>query len=146
MPPSLGIGTGWIAVTMTRLLAAARGRPLLADAALAAVLAVLTAPDVSGTAANHHRRSPSTFCCGCRSCSGAAPPSGLRRRRWDRLRQWLVGVQVAADAALLVALYTVAAHRSLGRALLAAAVLEFGVLLAVLRWTEGPPWPRCSSC
>ena len=41
--------------------------------------------------------------------------------------QWLVSVPVAADAALLIALYTVAAHRRLDRALAAAAVLEFGV-------------------
>ncbi len=143
MPPSLGIGTGWIAVTMTRLLAAARGRPLLADAALAAVLAVLTAPDVI----RHGGESPPAITFHVLLWL----PIVFRRRAPEvvfavvagiAFGQWLVGVQVAADAALLVALYTVAAHRSLGRALLAAAVLEFGVLLAVLRWTEGPPWPR----
>jgi signal transduction histidine kinase len=41
---------------------------------------------------------------------------------------------LTADAALLVALYTVAAHCSRGRALTAAAVVEAGVLLASIRF------------
>ncbi|MEU1286762.1 histidine kinase [Kitasatospora sp. NPDC005856] len=49
--------------------------------------------------------------------------------------QWLVGVQLPADVALLVALYTVAAHSGRRGALVAGAVLEAGVLLACLRWT-----------
>ncbi|MFC4030560.1 sensor histidine kinase [Streptomyces polygonati] len=49
--------------------------------------------------------------------------------------QWLAGVRTPADAALLVALYTVAAYR--GRRLTVAAflVLEVGIALATLRWS-----------
>lgn len=48
--------------------------------------------------------------------------------------QWLAQVPLAADASLLVALYTVAARRSRAEALVAAAVLEVGVVLASLRF------------
>ncbi len=44
--------------------------------------------------------------------------------------QWLLEVDVAADIALLIALYTVAAHESRGKALAAAAILEVGAVLA----------------
>ena len=50
--------------------------------------------------------------------------------------QWLADVKVIADVALLIALYTVAVQESRRRALFAAAVLEFGAILAVLRWSE----------
>ncbi len=43
--------------------------------------------------------------------------------------QWLLGYRLIADGSLLVALYTVAAHRSRVRALTAAAVLEVGVII-----------------
>ncbi|RKT09600.1 signal transduction histidine kinase [Streptomyces sp. 1114.5] len=52
--------------------------------------------------------------------------------------QWLANVQLPSDAALLVALYTVAAHVGGRAALVAGAVVEGGALLACLRWaTEG---------
>ncbi|MFC8451616.1 sensor histidine kinase [Kitasatospora sp. NPDC057223] len=52
--------------------------------------------------------------------------------------QWLTNVQLPADIALLVALYTVAANSGRRGTLLAAAVVEGGALLACLRWaTEG---------
>jgi signal transduction histidine kinase len=44
--------------------------------------------------------------------------------------QWVVGVDVAADLALLIALYTVAAHDGRVRTLAAAAILELGAVLA----------------
>lgn len=53
------------------------------------------------------------------------------------LVQWAADVRMPADLALLVALYTVAAHRDRRRTLAAFAVLEGGVLLAALRWS--PP-------
>lgn len=55
--------------------------------------------------------------------------------------QWLVGVQpLLADAALLVALYTVAARSTWYHTLMAAAVLETGILMASIRWgPEGGP-------
>jgi signal transduction histidine kinase len=70
-------------------------------------------------------------------------PLVLRRRRpfatfWlisgIAFIQWLSDVPLAADAALLVALYTVAAHERRARAFVAAGVLELGVVLASLRF------------
>ncbi|MER7585698.1 histidine kinase [Kitasatospora sp. NPDC097691] len=48
--------------------------------------------------------------------------------------QWLMDVQLPADIALLVVLYTAAAHSGRRGALVAGAVVEAGVLLACLRW------------
>jgi len=50
------------------------------------------------------------------------------------LVQLLVGERLVADIGLLVALYTVAAHESRRRALIAASVLEVGVVLASVRF------------
>jgi signal transduction histidine kinase len=44
--------------------------------------------------------------------------------------QWLVQVDVAADVALLIALYTVAAHNGRARTIAAATILELGAILA----------------
>ncbi len=52
--------------------------------------------------------------------------------------QWLMDVQLPADIALLVTLYTVAAHSGRRGTLVAGAIVESGALLACLRWaTEG---------
>jgi len=48
--------------------------------------------------------------------------------------QWLLGFPLMGDAALLVALYTVAAHQSRIRAVLAAGLLEVGAVLAAVKW------------
>ncbi|WP_371614097.1 sensor histidine kinase [Streptomyces sp. NBC_00454] len=48
--------------------------------------------------------------------------------------QWLMDVQLLADVALLVALYTAAAHTGRRGTLLAGAVVEGGAVLACLRW------------
>jgi signal transduction histidine kinase len=54
--------------------------------------------------------------------------------------QWTIGSILAADLALLIGLYTVAAHCPRRHALLAAGVLEVGVALAVLRWVPLSIW------
>ncbi|MFI6155121.1 sensor histidine kinase [Kitasatospora sp. NPDC051170] len=51
------------------------------------------------------------------------------------LLQWLAGVQLPADIALLIALHTLAARTGHRTTLAGAAVLEAGALLACLRWT-----------
>ena len=56
--------------------------------------------------------------------------------------QWLAGPPLIADGALLVALYTVAAHQSRTRALLAAALLETGAIMAAVRWEPAGTVPR----
>ena len=48
--------------------------------------------------------------------------------------QWVVGQPLTADAALLLALYTVAAHEPRGRAVAAAVVMQVGVVLAAVRF------------
>jgi len=50
------------------------------------------------------------------------------------LVQWVLGVRLTDDVALLVALYTVAAYESRRNAIGAAAVLEVGVVLAAFRF------------
>jgi signal transduction histidine kinase len=56
--------------------------------------------------------------------------------------QWLLNVPLLGDAALLVALYTVAAHESRIRAAAAAGLLEVGVIMAAVRWTPAGTLPR----
>jgi signal transduction histidine kinase len=51
--------------------------------------------------------------------------------------QWLVGVRVLGDVALLVAFYTVASREDRRTTLTAAAILEVGVILALARWFHG---------
>jgi signal transduction histidine kinase len=50
--------------------------------------------------------------------------------------QWTIGIALFSDAALLVGLYTVAALRERGYALAAAGLLELGVVLAMIRWSQ----------
>jgi signal transduction histidine kinase len=50
--------------------------------------------------------------------------------------QWLVSLELVADVALLVALYTVAAHRPQRAAVAGAVILEGGAILAAARWGE----------
>jgi signal transduction histidine kinase len=58
------------------------------------------------------------------------------------LVQWFLGYRLIGDAALLVALYTVAVHGSRRRALLAAGILELGAALAATRWVPAGTVPR----
>jgi signal transduction histidine kinase len=48
--------------------------------------------------------------------------------------QYLLGYQLIGDAALLVALYTVAVHETRFRSACAAGVLEVGAVMAALKW------------
>ncbi|MDT7728834.1 MAG: hypothetical protein QOI21_5410 [Actinomycetota bacterium] len=57
------------------------------------------------------------------------------------LAQWSLLQVQTADAALLFALYTVAAHDDRRRAMVAAIVLEAGVVMAVLRWSPAREAP-----
>jgi signal transduction histidine kinase len=69
----------------------------------------------------------------------------LRRRQWPvatfaviaviALVQWLLDIRAFGDSALLVALYTVAATQPFRTTLAAAALLEFGIVIASLRWS-----------
>jgi signal transduction histidine kinase len=56
--------------------------------------------------------------------------------------QWLLGFPLLGDAALLVALYTVAAHESRTRTALAAVALEAGAVMAAVKWEPAGTLPR----
>jgi signal transduction histidine kinase len=56
--------------------------------------------------------------------------------------QWLLNVPLLGDVALLIALYTVAAHQSRVRAAAAAGLLEVGVIMAAVQWTPAGTLPR----
>jgi len=56
--------------------------------------------------------------------------------------QWLLGFPLLGDVALLVVLYTVAAHQARTRALLAAVVLEAGAVMAAVKWEPAGTLPR----
>ncbi len=118
-----------------------RTHPLATDTLVAAVLLVLSTVWLAG--------------------SGFASPRAIviqtaliaviaARRLWPTavfllasaiaLAQWLLGFPLMGDAALLVALYTVAAHESWIRAVAAAGLLEAGAVMAAVKWDPaGPP-------
>jgi signal transduction histidine kinase len=54
---------------------------------------------------------------------------------------WWADVSLAADIALLVAIYTVAVQEPRGRMIAACVVLELGIVLAVVRWAGDPQVP-----
>jgi signal transduction histidine kinase len=58
------------------------------------------------------------------------------------LVQWALGVELVADLAVLVALYTVASHRPRVVAALAATIVEAGAVMASLRWSLAGSWLR----
>ena len=58
------------------------------------------------------------------------------------LTQWALGYRLIGDAALLVALYTVAVHRARRRALVAAGILEVGAAMAATRFVPAGTVPR----
>ena len=55
------------------------------------------------------------------------------------LIQWLLGFPLLGDGALLIALYTVAAHRSWVQALAATGIAEAGAVMAAVRWQPAGP-------
>jgi signal transduction histidine kinase len=128
--PDLGEPWPW----MVRLRALADRRPTTVDVAAAAGLDVTTAVPLIG-----HETRPWVWLID----QALIAPLALRRRSpfvifgvisVVAFIQWLTNVPLAADAALLVALYTVAAHESRQRAIAAAAVLQVGVILASVRF------------
>jgi signal transduction histidine kinase len=119
----------------TRLIAFARRRETVSDAAIA--LGILVIANIDALAEQSHPAMLVVF-----NTALALPL--VWRRRWPipvfaaivavAGVQWLFGVKVLGDAALLVALFTVAAREPRRRALLATGVLGMGVVLATARW------------
>lgn len=113
-----------------------RRHPLLVDAALVAVLTVLSRPQLAAGRASHQAWS---------SVLAAALllPLVWRRRApfvvfgliaAVALVQWFTGRVLPADLAALVAFYTVAAYEPVRRILIAAGLLEIGAVLAAVRF------------
>jgi signal transduction histidine kinase len=113
----------------------ARTHPLATDALVAAVLLALSTVWLAGSGF----ASPRTIV-----VQTALIASIAARRLWPSavflltsaiaFGQWLLGFPLMGDAALLVALYTVAAHQSRLRAVAAAGLLEAGAVLAAVKW------------
>ncbi|MFJ6728467.1 sensor histidine kinase [Streptomyces sp. NPDC091281] len=109
--------------------------PAAADALLVAVLLPLTTAAVAGRTV------------AVASSAALLLPLAARRRAplavfgavaAAAFAQWLLDLQLPADVALLVALYSVAVYASPRALVVAAAVLEGGIVLAALRWaTDG---------
>jgi signal transduction histidine kinase len=112
-----------------------RTRPLVTDALLAAVLLALSSVWLAGS--------------GFASARTAVVQVALiaviaARRLWPAtvflltsaiaFGQWLLGFPLLGDVAVLVALYTVTAHQSRLRALLAAGLAEAGAIMAAVKW------------
>jgi signal transduction histidine kinase len=53
--------------------------------------------------------------------------------------QWLLSAPQLADAAVLISLYRVALDSDLGEVALAAAIVEFGAVMAAFRWSPSEP-------
>jgi signal transduction histidine kinase len=112
-------------------------RPRRWDAISAAVVALAAVPEVL---ARHNGVTGVVF-----DIAMAIPL--LWRSRWPlpvfavlaliAFIQWLVGIRVLGDVALLIALYTVASHEERRHAIAAAVVLQFGVFLALIHWFHG---------
>ncbi|MEV4345032.1 histidine kinase [Actinoplanes sp. NPDC049596] len=56
------------------------------------------------------------------------------------LAQWLTGIHLTADLALLIYLFTVASRCPIRVAAVAAGVIEVGALMAAVRWPETGSW------
>ena len=111
-----------------------RDHPTLTDTAIAAGVALIGVPSL-----RHHQQ------WGIALTVALCLPLVLRRR-YPRavfaaitlvlLVQWLIDVQLGADLALLVSLYTVAAVSSRRWTAAAVGVAEVGAVLATLRWGD----------
>jgi signal transduction histidine kinase len=112
-----------------------RTHPLATDALLATVLLALSTAWLAGSG---------TATPGAAVLQAALVSTVAIRRAWPSgafllacaiaLVQWLFAFPLIGDGALLICLYTVAAHQSRIRAALAATLLEVGAFMATLKW------------
>jgi signal transduction histidine kinase len=119
-----------------RLVTATRRFPLLADAALAAVLLVLSVPPLTALRGSNHALSLLLV------AAIVAPIAWRRRAPYSvclliavlAVLQWFTSRELTVYLAVLVAFYTVAAHAQVRRVLVAGALLEAGAVLAATHW------------
>jgi signal transduction histidine kinase len=120
-----------------------RTHPLATDAVAAAVLLAMSTVWLAGSAYAGPRATVVQTVLVAAVVARRAWPSGIFLLVCAvAFGQWLLGFPLLGDAALLVALYTVAAHESRIRTLLAAALLEAGAVMATLKWEPAGTTPR----
>jgi signal transduction histidine kinase len=120
-----------------------RTHPLATDAMLAAVLFALSTVWLVGSAyAGPRATVVQTVLVAAVAARRAWPSAIFLLVCAIAFGQWLLGFPLLGDGALLVALYTVAAHESRLRALLAAGLLEAGAVMASLKWEPAGTTPR----
>jgi signal transduction histidine kinase len=120
-----------------------RTRPLAADTLLAAVLLALSTVWLTGSGFAGPRAAVVQTLLVATVAVRRAWPSGVFLLACAiALAQWLLSFPLIGDGALLICLYTVAAHESRLRAVLAAGLLEVGVFTAALKWEPAGTVPR----
>jgi signal transduction histidine kinase len=120
-----------------------RSYPLTLDALLAAaLLAVCTAWLAKSPFASVHAALVQTALIATVAIRRWYPSAVFLIASAIAFGQWLLGVPLLGDGALLIGLYTVAAHEPRIRALAAAALLEAGVIMAALKWEPAGTWTR----
>jgi signal transduction histidine kinase len=120
-----------------------RTHPLATDALLAAVLLALSTVWLAGSAyAGPRATIVQTVLVAAVAARRAWPSGTFLLVCAVAFGQWLLGFPLIGDGALLVALYTVAAHESRIRTLLAAGLLEAGAVMATLKWEPAGTTPR----
>jgi len=112
-----------------------RRHRLATDAALAAVLLALSTVWLAGsTLASPRAAAIQAVLVGAIALRRIWPSAVFGAVAALAFGQWLLGIPLIGDGALVIALYTVAAHQSRTRALLAATLLEAGAIMAAVRW------------
>jgi signal transduction histidine kinase len=120
-----------------------RGYPLATDALLAAALLALSTVWLAGSVfAGSRAALVQTALVATVAARRASPSVIFLIACAIAFGQWLLGFPLLGDGALLIGLYTVAAHESRIRALAAAALLEAGVVMASLKWDPAGTMPR----
>jgi signal transduction histidine kinase len=120
-----------------------RAHPLASDALLAAVLLGLCSAWLSWSSwASYQAAIVQTALIATLIFRRLHPSAVFLAASGIAFVQWLLGFPLLGDVVLLIALYTVAAHESRIRALLATGLLEAGVVMAAARWQLAGTVPR----
>jgi signal transduction histidine kinase len=136
---------GWFEAAYRRVRSWLGRRATLTDAALAAVMAAWTVPQL----VYHATHADPRFAEYVLFSALLVAPLALRRRYPAAtftfavvvaLVQWVSDVDLAAAASLLIYLYTVASRYPMRATVLATGVAEVGALLAAIRWPQGLEW------
>ncbi len=112
-----------------------RTHPLATDTLLAAVLLALCSVWLAGSGfASYRAVVVQTALIAALTVRRLYPSAVFLVTSAIAFAQWLLGFPLLGDAALLVALYTVAAHESRIRTLLVTGLLETGAVMAAVKW------------